>query len=219
MHRRRQWLPLQYSRLENPMDGGAWWAVVRGVAKTWTRLSNFTFTFHFPALEKETSTHSKCSCLENPRDGGAWWAAVYAVTQSRTWLKWLSSCSSSWLTCFRNFLILKQYSAVSPKVPSKKNSENSKRLCVHTLSIAKVLKVRWGNLRNVVSCFTNDVQNIPLKGGMGVCLRETSNISGQSGKYYLLSMALRTDFLRQYLNPGKATFFSVTIKYYMSASD
>ena len=36
----------------------------------------------------------QCSCLENPRDGGAWWAAVYGVTQSRTWLKWLSSSSS-----------------------------------------------------------------------------------------------------------------------------
>ena len=35
----------------------------------------------------------KCSCLENPRDRGAWWAAVYGVTQSRTWLKWLSSSS------------------------------------------------------------------------------------------------------------------------------
>ena len=37
----------------------------------------------------------QCSCLENPRDGGAWWATVYGVTQSRTWLKWLSSSSSS----------------------------------------------------------------------------------------------------------------------------
>ena len=37
--------PLQYSCLENPMDGGAWWATVHGVAKGWTRLSNFTFTF------------------------------------------------------------------------------------------------------------------------------------------------------------------------------
>ena len=39
--------PLQYSCLENPMDGGAWWATVHGVAKSWTRLSDFTFTFHF----------------------------------------------------------------------------------------------------------------------------------------------------------------------------
>ena len=40
------------------MDGGAWWAAVYGVPKSWTQLSNFTFTFHFPALEKEMATHS-----------------------------------------------------------------------------------------------------------------------------------------------------------------
>ena len=50
--------PLQYSRLENPMDGGAWWAAVHGVAESWTRLSDFTFTSHFHALEKEMATHS-----------------------------------------------------------------------------------------------------------------------------------------------------------------
>ena len=51
-------IPLQYSCLENPMDGGALWATVHGVAKSRTRLSNFTFTFHFLALEKEMATHS-----------------------------------------------------------------------------------------------------------------------------------------------------------------
>ena len=50
--------PLQYSCLENPMDGGPWWAAVHGVAKSQTQLSNFTFTFHFHALEKEMATHS-----------------------------------------------------------------------------------------------------------------------------------------------------------------
>ena len=50
--------PLQHFCLENPMDGGAWWVAVHGVAKSWTRLSNFTFTFHFHALEKEMATHS-----------------------------------------------------------------------------------------------------------------------------------------------------------------
>ena len=50
--------PLQYCCLENPMDGGAWWAAVQGVAKSRTRLSDFTFTFHFHALEKEMATHS-----------------------------------------------------------------------------------------------------------------------------------------------------------------
>ena len=50
--------PLQSSCLENPMDGGTWWAAVHGVAKSRTRLSDFTFTFHFHALEKEVATHS-----------------------------------------------------------------------------------------------------------------------------------------------------------------
>ena len=50
--------PLQYSCLENPMDGGAWWAAVHEVAQSRTRLSDFTFTFHFHALEKEMATHT-----------------------------------------------------------------------------------------------------------------------------------------------------------------
>ena len=50
--------PLQYSCLENPMDGGAWQAAVHGVSKSRIRLRDFTFTFHFHALEKEMATHS-----------------------------------------------------------------------------------------------------------------------------------------------------------------
>ena len=50
--------PLQYSCLENPMDGGAWRAAVHGVAEGRTRLRDFTFTFHFHALEKEMAPHS-----------------------------------------------------------------------------------------------------------------------------------------------------------------
>ena len=50
--------PLQYSCLENPMGGGSWWAAVHGVAKSRTRLSDFTFIFHFHAFEKEMATHS-----------------------------------------------------------------------------------------------------------------------------------------------------------------
>ena len=50
--------PLQCSCLENPMDGGAWWAAVHGVVKSQNRLSDFTFTFHFHALEKEMAPHS-----------------------------------------------------------------------------------------------------------------------------------------------------------------
>ena len=51
------------------MDGGAWWAAVHEVAKSWTRLSDFIFTFHFHALEKEMATHFSVLGLENPRDG------------------------------------------------------------------------------------------------------------------------------------------------------
>ena len=85
--------PLQYSCLENPMDRGAW--QVHGVAKSQTQLNDFTFTFHFHALEKEMATHSSVLAWMNPRDGGARWAAVYGVAQSRTRLKQLSSSSSS----------------------------------------------------------------------------------------------------------------------------
>ena len=64
--------------------GGACWAAVHGVTKSLTRLSGFTFTFHFHALEKEMATHSSVLAWENPRDEGAWWPAVYGVTQSQS---------------------------------------------------------------------------------------------------------------------------------------
>ena len=85
--------PLQYPCLENSMDGGAWWAAVHGVAKSRTRLSDFTFTFHFSlsCIGEGNGNPLHYSCLENPRDGGASWAAVYGVAQSQTRLKWLSS--------------------------------------------------------------------------------------------------------------------------------
>ena len=59
--------PLQYSCLENPMDGGAWWATVHGVPTSWLQLSNFTFTFHFHAVEKEMATHSSVLAWRIPR--------------------------------------------------------------------------------------------------------------------------------------------------------
>ena len=68
-------------------DGGAWWAAVYGVAQSQTRLSAFTFTYHFPALEKEMATHSSVLAWRIPGTGGAWWAAVYGVAQSQTRLK------------------------------------------------------------------------------------------------------------------------------------
>ena len=61
--------PLQYSCLENPIGGGAWWSAVQGVANSRTRLSNFTFTFHFHALKKEMATHSSVLAWRIPGTG------------------------------------------------------------------------------------------------------------------------------------------------------
>ena len=97
--------PLQCSCLENPMDGGAWWAMVHGVTKSWTQLSNWTTLVaqrlkrlpalfwdlgSIPGLKRSpgegNSNPLQCSCLENPMDGGAWWATVHGVTKSWTQL-------------------------------------------------------------------------------------------------------------------------------------
>ena len=61
--------PLQYSCLEIPRDGRAWWAAVHGVAKIQTRMSDFTFTFHFRALEKDMATHSSVLAWRIPGMG------------------------------------------------------------------------------------------------------------------------------------------------------
>ena len=87
--------PLQYPCLENPMDGGAWWAAVHGVTKSQTWLKRLHFHFLLSCIGEGNGNPLQCSCLENPRDGGAWWASVYGVAQSQTRLKRLSSSSSS----------------------------------------------------------------------------------------------------------------------------
>ena len=75
------------------MDGGAWWAAVRGVAGSQTRLSDFTFTFHLDALKEWQPT--PVFLPGESQGGGAWWAAVSGVAQSQTRLKRLSSSSSN----------------------------------------------------------------------------------------------------------------------------
>ena len=76
--------PLQYSCLENPMDGGAWWAAVHGVAKSRTRLSDFTFTFYFHALEKKMSTHSSVLAWRIPGTGSLVGCRLWGRTESDT---------------------------------------------------------------------------------------------------------------------------------------
>ena len=76
--------PLQYSCLENPMDGEAWWAAVHGVAKSWTQVSDFTFTFHFPALEKEMATHSSVLAWRIPGTASLVGCCLWGHTESDT---------------------------------------------------------------------------------------------------------------------------------------
>ena len=92
--------PLQYSCLENPMDGGAWKAAVHGVAKSQTRLSDFTFTFHFHALEKEMATHSSVLAWRIPGMGeplsmglhrvGHNWSDLAAAAEEAVWREFWS---------------------------------------------------------------------------------------------------------------------------------
>ena len=102
--------PLQYSCLENPMYGGAWQAAVHGVARSWIRLSDFTFTFHFHALEKEMATHSSILAWRIPEmaeTGGLPSMRLH----SRTRLKRLSSSSIQLqeIMCIKLWKIMKHY--------------------------------------------------------------------------------------------------------------
>ena len=97
--------PLQYSCLENPMDRRAWYAAVPGVAKSWARLSDFTFTFHFRALEKGMATHSSILAWRIPGTEepsglpsmgshrvGHDWSDVAAAAAKGSYRKTLSFC-------------------------------------------------------------------------------------------------------------------------------
>ena len=76
--------PLQYFRLENPVDGGTWWAAVHGVVKSRTRLSDFTFTLHFHALEKEMATRSSVLAWESQGQGRLVGCRLWGHTESDT---------------------------------------------------------------------------------------------------------------------------------------
>ena len=76
--------PLQHSCLENPTDGGAWWAAIYGVTQGRTRLSDFSFIFHFPALEKEMATHSSVLAWRIPGMGSLVGCRLRGRTESDT---------------------------------------------------------------------------------------------------------------------------------------
>ena len=85
--------PLQYSCLANPMDGGSWWAAVHGVARSQTRLSDFTFTLHFHAMEKEMATHSSVLAWRIPGTGEP--SGLPSMGSHRVGHDWSDSSSSN----------------------------------------------------------------------------------------------------------------------------
>ena len=122
--------PLQYSCLENPMDGGGWWAAIHGVTKspTW-----FHFHFSLLCIGEGNGNALQRSCLENPRDRWVWWAAIYGAAQSWTRLKGLSSSSNS--SSVYLFILNSQF------IPSP---DLSPLVIIRLLSVSgSVLQISW----------------------------------------------------------------------------
>ena len=103
--------PVQYSCLGNPMDGGAWWVVVHGVTKSQTQLSDFTFTFHFHALEKEKATHSSVLGWRIPGTGEP--GGLLSMGSHRVGHDWSDLAAAAairvWCTTSQSILLWKQW--------------------------------------------------------------------------------------------------------------
>ena len=138
--------PLQCSCLENPMDGGAWWAAVHGVTKSRTRLSDFTFSFHFHALEKEKATHSSVLAWRIPGTGEpAGLPSMGSHGVRRDWGDLAAAAAfliytASWLVC----LLYRQISLLDLSLFScvYKNAQDvSPFFCHYTKILYKLLTV------------------------------------------------------------------------------
>ena len=126
---------LQYSCLENPMDGGAWWAAVHGVSKSRTWLSDFTFTFHFHALEKEMATHSSVLAWRIP--GTAEPGGLPSMGSHRVRHNWSDLAAAAAAANYPNwgkfslnmaFTTLEAFSVLVPPPILKKTTNTSRNL-------------------------------------------------------------------------------------------
>ena len=144
--------PFQYSCLENPMDGGAWWAAVYGVAKSQTWLSNFTFTFHFHALEKEMTTHSSVLAWRIPGMGEP--GGLPSLGSHRVGHNWSDLAAAAALWC----LVLKLVEVIHIKNLAQCPAHSRSFLCVFTNNILYPLlqilksgvKTRWIQSKRLV---------------------------------------------------------------------
>ena len=143
--------PLQYSCLENPLDGGAWKAAVHGVARSRTRLSDFTFTFHFHTLEKEMATHSSVLAWRIPGTGQP--AVLPSLGSHRVGHNWSDLAAAA--------------AAVIMTLHSHQLSESKRRKMPHTAETEKNKLSDAGRSkisRNFLKCNGSNVFNseIPL---------------------------------------------------------
>ena len=100
--------PLQYSCLENPMDGGAWWSAVHGVAKSRAWLSDFTFTFQFHALEKEIATHFSILAWRIPGTGEP--GGLPSMGSHRVGHDWSDLAAAAWTYyCHFNLIVFQLF--------------------------------------------------------------------------------------------------------------
>ena len=95
--------PLQYSCLENPMDGGAWWAAVHEVTRSRTQLSDFTFTSHFHAVEREMATHSSVLAWRIPGTGET--GGLLSLGSHRVGHDWSNLATAAAATCSIFYLL------------------------------------------------------------------------------------------------------------------
>ena len=110
---RRQWHPTPVLLTGNPMDGGAWWAAVHGVAKSRTRLRDFTFTFHFHALEKEMATHSSVLACRIPGTGEP--VGLPSLESHRVghdWSDLAAAAAAALLNCFFSSVCVSSFSFI-----------------------------------------------------------------------------------------------------------
>ena len=123
--------PLQYSCLENPMGGGAWWATVHGVAESQTRLSDFTLTFHFHALEKEMATHSSVLAWRLPGTGEP--GGLPSMGSHRVGHDW-SNLAAAAALLYKLFLYKLLLKTSSHSYPKKGIKKKKKKLDIYPLS-------------------------------------------------------------------------------------